>query len=332
MKLLLVFVVALTAVGCHAIGLEELFEVEWLHFKVKHSKSYGHSTEENWRKKVFLDNSHYIAQHNLRHAKGESTFQMAMNEFGDLLHHEFIAVRNGLLRTGKTRHGIMFEEVSGDLPHHWDWRTKGVVTDVKNQGQCGSCWSFSTTGALEGALAIKTKNLVSLSEQNLVDCSTEYGNNGCNGGMMDNAFEYIKENHGIDSEESYPYTAQDGKCKYNPRNKGGSDRGFVDIPAGNETALAFALWKKGPVSVAIDASQRSFQFYHDGVYDEPECSSESLDHGVLAVGFGSDSDGEEFYIVKNSWDVVWGKKGYIYMSRNKENQCGIASSASYPLV
>lgn len=179
----------------------------------------------------------------------------------------------------------------------------------------------------------KTGTLVSLSEQNLVDCSAPEGNMGCNGGLMDAAFEYIKINGGIDTEESYPYEGVQGKCRYNKENAGGEDIGYVDIPAGSEHHLKQALATQGPVAVAIDASQQSFQFYSSGVYDEPECSSEQLDHGVLAVGYGTDEQtGEHYYIVKNSWSPTWGDQGYIKMSRGKNNQCGIASSASYPLV
>uniref|UniRef100_A0A224YDL5 Cathepsin L n=1 Tax=Rhipicephalus zambeziensis TaxID=60191 RepID=A0A224YDL5_9ACAR len=148
---------------------------------------------------------------------------------------------------------------------------------------------------------------------------------------MDNAFKYIKANKGIDTELSYPYNATDGVCHFKKGDVGATDTGFVDIPEGDENKLKKAVATIGPVSVAIDASHESFQFYSEGVYDEPECSSDQLDHGVLVVGYGT-KDGQDYWLVKNSWGTTWGDEGYIYMTRNKDNQCGIASSASYPLV
>jgi len=328
-------VLALLGIGfaSASLTLEQLFEAEWQGFKILHAKSYDGPQVESFRKKIFLQNSHLIARHNVRHAKGEVSYRLKMNEFGDMLHHEFVSRMNGLLRTNRTRFGSAWiEPESVDLPDSVDWREKGAVTPIKNQGHCGSCWSFSTTGALEGQMFRKTGELVSLSEQNLIDCSGDYGNNGCAGGLMDNAFEYIRQNHGIDTEESYPYEGKQGKCRYSRRNRGGEDTGFVDIPSGDEQALCKAIATVGPVSIAIDASHESFQFYHDGVYNPPDCDSHSLDHGVLVVGYGSTDDGQDYYIVKNSWGTKWGMDGYVLMARNSDNECGVATQASYPLV
>jgi len=175
---------------------------------------------------------------------------------------------------------------------------------------------------------LKTGKLVSVSEQQLVDCSGSYGNYGCDGGLMDYAFKYIIANKGIDTEASYPYTAQDGSCAWNPANVGATISSYTDVTSGDEGSLTTSITKQ-PVSVAIDASQSSFQFYSSGVYYEPACSSTQLDHGVLAVGYGTQS-GSDYYIVKNSWGSGWGSAGYIMMSRNRDNNCGIATAASYP--
>lgn len=291
--------------------------------------------------KIFMENRHKIAKHNQRFEMGLVGYRLGVNKYADMLHHEFANTLNGFNKTGKYSklratkmlQGATFIPAANvQVPANVDWRQDGAVTPVKDQGHCGSCWSFSATGSLEGQHFRKTGKLVSLSEQNLIDCSTKYGNNGCNGGLMDQAFRYIKDNGGIDTEKTYPYEAEDDKCRYNPVNSGADDKGFVDIESGNEEKLKIALATVGPISIAIDASHESFQFYSEGVYSDPDCNSEQLDHGVLAVGYGTDETGQDYWLVKNSWGDTWGAQGYIKMARNKGNMCGVATQASYPLV
>lgn len=279
-------------------------------------------------------NMRMIQLHNGEYSNGKHGFTMKMNAFGDMTNEEFRQLVNGY-RHQKHKKGRLFQEpLMLQIPKSVDWREKGCVTPVKNQGQCGSCWAFSASGCLEGQMFLKTGKLVSLSEQNLVDCSHPQGNQGCNGGLMDFAFQYIKENGGLDSEDSYPYEAKDGTCKYRAEFAVANDTGFVDIPQ-QEKALMKAVATVGPISVAMDASHPSLQFYHSGIYYEPNCSSKDLDHGVLLVGYGfegTDSNKSKYWLVKNSWGPEWGMEGYIKIAKDRDNHCGLATAASYPIV
>lgn len=302
-----------------------------------HNKNYEEGEAQYLNRKAqWLHNMQWIEETNRR---TDLTYTVEMNKFGDLHPREFAKLYNGATYTvpKATLLQTQIQEAISPVSQPdlgvstLDWRTKGAVTAVKDQGQCGSCWSFSTTGALEGAHFLSGKPLVALSEQNLMDCSTAYGNNGCDGGLMEYAYEYIIKNKGIDSEASYPYQAQEGRCRFSAANVAATESSYKTIPAGSESSLLAAVTQKGPVAVAIDASHSSFQFYSSGVYYEPDCSSENLDHGVLAVGFGTEN-GQDYWLVKNSWGASWGDQGYIKMARNKDNNCGIASMASYPIV
>jgi cathepsin L len=306
----------------------------WTSFVQKYSKTYRHD-EAYYRYSVFKKTVDFIDSHNAK----PSTYTVGINQYSDLTPHEFQTYYLGsrVDSTTHVRKGHKQVPTNDTLPASWNWNSMGAVTPIKNQGQCGSCWSFSTTGSMEGCnfLTNGKKQLISLSEQNLVDCSQSQGNEGCNGGLMDQAFAYITANKGIDTEASYPYTAETGTCQYSASNCGSmltaaSDgTGYTDVTSGSEADLQNAVYA-APVSVAIDASQPSFQSYTSGVYYEPACSSTQLDHGVLAVGWGTDKTGGDYWIVKNSWGTDWGQNGWIWMARNKNNNCGIATMASYP--
>ncbi|XP_017008397.2 procathepsin L-like [Drosophila takahashii] len=215
------------------------------------------------------------------------------------------------------------------LPKSVNWTARGAVTPVRHHGHCGSCWAFVTAGALEGQHFRKTGKLIPLSPQNLIDCSQSYGNMGCKGGWLDRSIAYIKEN-GIATEQEYPYKRVQGSCY--KAGIGATSSGFVKIPFADEKKLAEAVAFFGPAYVSIDGAHESFYGYTSGIYHEPKCSSRNNSHAALVVGYGTDPDGTDYWLVKNHWGTSWGIGGYIKMLRNANNHCGIASFARYPLV
>jgi len=309
---------------------EDDYEGLWQGFVSDHNKVYSPS-EVVSRFSVFKDNVNFITDHNKRLAD-KLGYTVGINQFADMTNAEFKRTM-----TGYNAHQKVDQSNVKFLPEATeasvDWTTKNAVTPVKNQGQCGSCWAFSTTGSLEGANAIKNGKLVSYSEQELVDCAGAYGNQGCNGGLMDDGFKYV-EAKGDALESKYPYTGTKGescntKEPADPALPVGAVTGYTDVPTSDEAQLMAAV-EKQPVSVAIEADQSGFQFYKDGVFSGT-CGT-ALDHGVLVVGYGTDG-GKDFWKVKNSWGATWGSAGYIQLARNiatKGGQCGVAMQPSYP--
>ncbi|ONK70324.1 uncharacterized protein A4U43_C05F32550 [Asparagus officinalis] len=287
------------------------------------------------RFEIFKDNLRFIDEHNAAADKGEHSYRLGLTKFADLTNEEYRSTYLGIkaderkerVRVRSERYKVNAGE---SLPDSVDWRKEGAVTSIKDQGSCGSCWAFSTVAAVEGINKIVTGDLISLSEQELVDCDTSY-NEGCNGGLMDYGFQFIINNGGIDTEEDYPYKAQDGRCDtYRKNAKVVSIDGYEDVPENDENALKKAIANQ-PVSVAIEASGRAFQHYQSGIFSG-QCGTE-LDHGVVAVGYGTEN-GKDYWIVRNSWGSSWGEAGYIRLERNiaaPAGKCGIAIEPSYPI-
>ena len=299
----------------------------FLGWAAHHLKKYETAEEREHRFQVWLSNREYARDHNSH----KRSYQLGMTYFADQTREEH-ARHKGLVNQADRRQrlGTGLLNTTLTAPHSVDWRQLGAVTPAKNQASCGSCWTFSVTGAVEGINAIRTGRLVSLSEQQLVDCDGHDA--GCNGGLMDFGFDYIVSNGGIDTEQDYPYRAEQGYCnaRREKRHTVTID-GFEDVPRNDEQALMQAVARQ-PVSIAIAAGDRDFQLYVGGIFDG-YCSTE-LNHGVLIVGYGSEH-GKDFWIVKNSWGPAWGvDNGYIRLARNiadPRGQCGLAMQPSYPV-
>ena len=304
----------------------------WSHFtnfQEKFAKKYENVQELESRFTIFRENFHNIITHN---ADRSQNFTMGVNQFTDLTPEEFKAqmIRGLKAPVGSFGCGTFSNSASG-APASIDWRTKGAVTTVKDQGQCGSCWTFSSTGAMEGAWAIAKGQLIDLAEQELVDCAgLKYGSAGCSGGQMEGAFKFIIEN-GQCAASSYPYTAKDGSCHSCTAVAHASS--CYDVKPNDQLSLKAAVAKQ-PVAVAIEADTKYFQSYSSGVLTSSSCGT-SLDHGVLTVGYGEEN-GQKYWLVKNSWGTSWGDKGYVKIGRSESTNdagiCGIAMDPSFPTV
>lgn len=349
MQLLTIALVGLCAAATLvAAAPRDELQQQWAAYKDRHQKVYADEQEDRHRFSVWLTNKVMVEEHNKLHEQGERSFTLNENHLSDMTEEELVfmngfrpSLKRADLIADQTKQNpevvalkSLITDPSDDLPASVDWRTSNCVSRVKNQKRCGSCWAFSATGALESSECLKTGKIVELSEQNLVDCAQDFGTFGCGGGSPDAAFTYINYNKGIDAETSYPYEGKDDTCRFKRQNVVATDKGLVDVPHFDEKALMKAVAKTGPISIAINAGMPSFRLYNEGVYDEPNCSGklEDLDHAVLLVGYGTDAKHGDYWIVKNSWSEQWGEKGYIRMARNKNNQCGIATYASFPIL
>ena len=354
MSILGVLLTSYLAFSANNLGSLPANQSEWTNYKLQYGKVYE-GPEDVLRNAIYERNKQLVNQFNKEQPEA-SSFQLELNHLADYNKSE-LAQLNGL----RPLKGIdepapnspeeqaflnaILADKSIEVPDALDWRqTPGRVGEVKNQGMCGSCWTFASTGALEGQENARhpkrrpiksSKNetdatVTLLSEQNLVDCVKD--DYGCRGGWMEDALRYVKTAGGIEDESSYPYTAWTGECKFDKTKVAFHNAGAANLPGGDEEKLKELVAKFGPVAVAIDASSIWFQFYLGGVYVNKWCGNkeEQLDHAVLVVGYGTDAKKGDYWIVKNSWGAYWGESGYIRMARNRNNMCGIATWAVIP--
>jgi len=326
MKLFTLFALQVT----NAVNLEHEQFQSWM---AKYEKNYDSYKEYNQRLKVFSENIEQINQIN-----SENRGWMAdVNKFTDLTWDEFkhyYLMKGGQNCSATSVNGpeILAKKPRADPPKWWDWRMFGAVTHVKDQGQCGSCWTFSTTGNVESGAIIHTGHRNWLSEQQLVDCSQNFNNHGCNGGLPSQAFEYIAAAPGIMTEADYPYTAKDGKCVFDAQKAVVNVVSSVNLTALDENEMQMAMLGYQPVSIAFEVVN-DFMHYKNGTYSSTTCKNgpEDVNHAVLAVGYGTDHDGKEFWTVKNSWSTDWGNHGYFDIERGV-NMCGLAQCTSFALI
>lgn len=317
------------SLGLFASAKAGLFE-DWT---AEHWKSYETAEEEKFRKGVFEENVAKIEQIN----KENRSWTAGLNKFSDLTWDEFqhfylMQAGQDCSATSYNSKEYLAKGVEQPMPTSWDWRKDNKVSPVKDQGQCGSCWTFSTTGNVEAGEAIHLNEYHTLSEQQLVDCAGAFNNHGCNGGLPSQAFEYIAAAPGIMTEADYPYTAKDGNCVFDQKKAAVHVYGSVNITRGDEVEMAEAMVMYQPISIAFEVVD-DFMHYKSGTYSSKDCKGSPTDvnHAVLAVGFGTDGAGTDFWTVKNSWSKDWGNQGYFNIQRGV-NMCGLSQCTSFALI
>ena len=314
------FALLASLVSCaYYLQHEEKSFINWM----RSTNQFYTSDEYQTRLGIFLSNSRLVKEHN----SGNSKYTVSMNKFAALTPEEYRSLLGFKMDMNKRRSVKTQRKTNSNT---LDWRDKGVVNGIKDQAACGSCWAFSSIQAAESANAISTGTLQRYSEQNLIDCVTSCS--GCSGGLITPAYDYVisEQNGKFILEDDYKYEAIEGTCKFAKYQPVGSISKYINVVEGDEEDLAAKVENYGPVAVAIDAGQWSFQLYSGGIYDEPNCSPYNLDHAVGCIGYGVE-DGTKYWIVKNSWGTSWGEQGFIRMVWNN-NQCGIATMATVPLV
>ncbi|KAJ8930742.1 hypothetical protein NQ314_016427 [Rhamnusium bicolor] len=319
---LLVVALFLAVISVCAAATPEDVDIAWNNFKLNHGKQYRGLYQDIVRN-IFTKRFNKIAQHNELYEQGLVKYSQKINKYADMTNEEIKHTLNGYVQNIKNLKdvpqiafvGFTPEDFEGqEIPEQLNWIENGY------------------TGALEGQHYRKTGKLVSISEQNLLDCSQEYGNRGCDGGDIRGSIVYIHENDGVNSEDRYPYEAAVGKCRYQVANNVTSTWGIGSIRIGNEADLKAAVAYIGPIAAGMDASDEDFHFYFKGIYNSKTCknSIDDLNHAVLIVGYGSEN-GDDYWLVKNSWGTDWGEEGYFRIARNVDNNCGLASNANFPL-
>lgn len=325
--------------GMHKIAAAAI-EAQNDHFHTfmrQHNRVYKNAAEYHRRRSIFEENVAYIDAHNSRSGVSH---KLGLNKFADMTIEEVQRVmapnrfksRQEKLRVKESFTYDATHKPSGQaLPPAVNWVAKGAVNPPKDQGACGSCWTFGTAGSLEGAYAIKTGNLVRLSEQQILDCAwVANGDSGCDGGFAEQAMQWVKDNGGLALEQDYKYLMVDGYCKSHIQNSGVVVQSYVNV-TGGEAGLMDAVANHGPVAVAINAAMKDFYYYQGGIYSNPNCDPNDRDHEVLVVGYGTEN-GQDYWLLKNSWGVIWGEKGFFRMARNKGNMCGVAAEARYAVL
>lgn len=302
---------------------------------------YEDAIEFATRLELFYRNMHLVNTLN-RHSHADSSATFRLNHFASMHEYEQKDAGRGGCNIPEGEDDNLFSSYTNrtkhvhsgrNAPEQKDWRTNGAIAAVKDQATCGSCWAFATVETVEAAHFIATGEQIILSPQNLVDCSWDYSNNGCDGGNTDPSFQYIMD-HGLLKESDYRYIGQNGYCQFEPTKSAVKIIGIVDIPSGDEEMLKDVIAHVGPVAISYDASNPSMTYYSSGIYYEPKCKNDakSLDHAVSLIGYGKTKEGEQYWVVKNSWSTYFGEMGYFRIARDKNNHCGIATDASYPVM